>query len=159
MPLRRFQCRLTIDFEVAVDSITEDTVHALAATYENRDEVASDPETWEWAARQRRLLHALVSRPDLLRRFVEARAHMVASEEAGEWASDGLEGGPVGEGGKREHDGFWAAVDLLSAEDRAFFEDRYQSLDLYEATAAFDEAFDVYPTRVTLDVDRESAAR
>lgn len=152
MSLRRFRFRLTIDFEVAVGSITEDTVHTLADAYENRSEVVSDPNTWAWVARQQRLLHALVSRPDLLRQFVEARARVTASEEAGEWVSSALEDESNATGVGLGDDGFWAAVDLLSEEDRAFFGDRYGDPDLYESTSVFDGAFDAYPTHVALNV-------
>ena len=67
MPLRRIPCHLTVEFVVDVDSITEDAAHEYAS--ELRDpRAASDPETWAWIGLQRRLLHALVSRPDLLQR-------------------------------------------------------------------------------------------
>ena len=82
MPLRRLSCRLIIDFSVEVDSITEDAAHDYAK--ESGDpRAASDPETWAWIGMQRRLLHALVSRPGLLRRHVESEMRVVVSEEGG----------------------------------------------------------------------------
>lgn len=43
---RCFRLRLTVDFEVAVRSITKDSVHDLAAAFSNRDEVVANPGAW-----------------------------------------------------------------------------------------------------------------
>ena len=140
---------------MAVDSITEDTVHEHAREYSNRDEVVADPNTWAWVARQRRLLHALLSQPDLLRRYVEARAEGAAVEEVGTWVFHGLDR----DGADRGSDPFWEAVGLLDEADRAYFEERDDALLLYESTVVLaapslrvDEAFRVVPGRVDLDV-------
>ena len=146
---RRFRFRLTIDFEVAVRSITEDSVHDLAATFLNRDEVVADPNTWAWVARQQRLLHALVSSPGLLRRYVEARAQGAAAEEAGGWVFEEME--RIADRGGVEDGAFWGAVEMLREEDRAYFEAKSDEGTLYESTMVFDSAFDVDPTGVTLE--------
>lgn len=146
---RRFRFRLTVDFEVAVHSITEDSVHDLAATFSNRDEVVADPNTWAWVARQQRLLHALVSSPGLLRRYVEARAQGAAAEEAGGWVFEEME--RSADRGGEEDGAFWGAVEMLREEDRAYFEATSDEGTLYESTTVFDSAFDAYPTGVTLE--------
>lgn len=146
---RRFRFRLTIDFEVAVRSITEDSVHDLAATFSNRDKVVADPNAWAWVARQQWLLHALVSSPGLLRRYVEARAQEAAAEEAGDWVLEEME--RIADRGGVEDGAFWSAVEMLREEDRAYFEAKSDEGTLYESTIVVNSAFNAYPTGVTLE--------
>ena len=151
MPLRRLSCRLTIDFVADVHSITEDAAHTYAAESGDPD-AASDPETWAWIGMQRRLLHALVSRPDLLRRYVAAEARVVASEEAGQWTFDGL----GGEGDEHSLDVAWEAIAELSEEDRLAFVRSAEANTLVEDADLVWRAFDYEPTNVRVEIVAES---
>ena len=151
MPLRRFSCRLTVDFVAEVDSITEDAAHAYAA--ESGDpNAAGDPETWAWIGMQRRLLHALVSRPDLLRRFIRSEAEVVVSEEAGQWVHE--------EFGYGSHEGpldvVWEAIGDLSDDDQLAFVRSAEANTLVEDADLVWRAFRYEPTGVRLDMDVEA---
>ena len=151
MPLRRFTCRLTIDFVADVHSITEDAAHTYAAESGDPD-AASDPETWAWIGMQRRLLHALVARPDLLRRYVTAEARVAASEEAGQWAYDALGYEP----GESPLDVVWEAIADLSEEDRLAFVRTAEANTLIEDADLVWRAFEYEPTSVQVEVGIES---
>ena len=148
MPLRRIPCRLTIDFVAEVDSITEDAAHDFAAE-SGEPGAAGAPETWAWIGMQRRLLHALVSRPDLLRQYAEAEAQAVVSEEAGGWVHD--------EFGYRSNDGdfdaVWEAIGDLDEADRLAFVQSAQANALGEDADLVWRSFRYTPTGVRLEVD------
>lgn len=147
MPLRRLSCRLTIDFAVEVDSITEDAAHDYAK--ESGDPgAASDPETWAWIGMQRRLLHALVSRPDLLRRYVESEMRVVVSEEAGQWTHDALRD----ESDQGDFDAVWEAIGSLSEEDQLAFVRSAEANTLVEDADLFWRAFRYKPTDVKVEI-------
>ena len=132
-------------------SITEDAAHTYAAESGDPD-AASDPETWAWIGMQRRLLHALVSRPDLLRRYVAAEARVVASEEAGQWTFDVL----GGEGDEHSLDVAWEAIGELSEEDRLAFVQSAEANTLIEDADLVWRAFDYEPTNVRVEIVAES---
>lgn len=151
MPLRRIPCRLTVEFVVDVDSITEDAAHEYAS--ELRDpRAASDPETWAWIGLQRRLLHALVSRPDLLQRYVKAEAQVTVSEEAGHWVH-GEYGYGSGEGAL---DVVWEAVADLSEEDQLAWVASAEARTLVEDADLVWRAFRSVVKAVRLEVDGEA---
>lgn len=62
--------RLTLDFEVEVGEITEEAVRHHYRQHTNYEEVMRDPGTWEMAARQNRLLLALLADPEMLDSFL-----------------------------------------------------------------------------------------
>lgn len=152
MPLRRFSGRLTIEFTVDVNSITEDAAHDYAAESGEAD-AASDPKTWEWIGLQRRLLHALVSRPDLLRQYVMAEARGVVSEEAGQWVYDAFGYGD------EDHslDAVWTAIGELSEADQLAFVRSAEAGTLIEDGDLVWRAFRCQPTDVRLDVGSEGS--
>ncbi len=149
MPLRRIDCRLTVDFAIEIDSITEDAVHDFAAESGDPD-AASDPRTWEWVGLQRRLLSGLVSRPDLLRRFVESEARSVAREETGAWVFEAL-------GDEDEtFEVLSEVVSTLDADDRAAIERSARERLLVEDTDLFWRAFRFTPTDVRLGINGDA---
>jgi hypothetical protein len=62
--------RLTLDFEVEVGEITEEAVRRYYRRHTNYEELMRDPGTWEMAARQNRLLLALLGDPEMLDSFL-----------------------------------------------------------------------------------------
>ena len=148
MPLRRFPCRLVVEFDLDVDPITDEAAREYSAV-DDAPDAPSAEELRGLVALQRRLLGALVGRPDLLRRYVEAEAEAAVSEEAGQWVSDEFgygepDGGPT--------DALWEAVGDLSDEDQLAFVASDQARTLYEDAELVWGAFRCRPTGVRLEV-------
>ena len=148
MPLRRFPCRLVIEFHLDVDPITDEDAQAYSA--ESGEPGSPDAEELrELVALQRRLLGALVARPDLLRRYVAAEAKVRVSEEAGQWVFDQFGYGDPGHG---PTDALWEAVGDLSDEDQLAFVASSQAETLYEDAELVWHTFQCRPTDVRLEI-------
>lgn len=148
MPLRRFPCRLVVEFDLDVDPVTDGA--AWEYSLESTEPGAPDAgELRELVALQRRLLGALVARPDLLRRYVEAEAEVMVSEEAGQWVFDEF---GYGEPDSGPTDALWEAVGDLSDEDQLAFVASGQAGTLYEDAELVWRAFQCRPTDVRLEI-------
>jgi hypothetical protein len=62
--------RMTLDFEVEVEELTDERLREYYRRFTNYEELAGDPETWENISRQRRLQRALLEDEEALRRFL-----------------------------------------------------------------------------------------
>lgn len=62
--------RLTIDFKITAGEITRETVENYYRSYVNYQELMRSELTWEMAARENRLLQALIQNGEVLDRFL-----------------------------------------------------------------------------------------
>ena len=76
MKLRK-RLRMTMDFEVTINEITEESLREHCRMFTNPDELLADPETHRNLARQQRLQQALLADKESLRRFL---TYVIVSE-------------------------------------------------------------------------------
>jgi hypothetical protein len=69
--------RMTLEFEVTINEITEESLREHCRMFTNPDELLADPETHRNLERQQRLQHALLADEESLRRFL---TYVVVSE-------------------------------------------------------------------------------
>lgn len=107
--------RLTVDFKIIAGEITREFVENFYRDYVNYQEVMGNPLTWEIAARENRLLNALIRKDDVLDRYL---AYAILSEV------DPAKGSPLNEllGIVREEEEILEPViRSLAKDDEEFF--------------------------------------
>lgn len=84
---RRF--RLDVSYYISFTDITRESHDRLVSEYANREELREDPEVWEHAQRERRLLHALLADDVTLRKYIAYRlADMTGAISVADVAAD-----------------------------------------------------------------------
>ena len=82
----RKHLQLTFEFAVSVEDITSDSVARDLSHYTNKSDLVDAPETYELAERQKKLLNALISNEDLLKKYIYLR--VFSNFEGGEFYND-----------------------------------------------------------------------
>lgn len=68
MALRRY--KVTYEYEIVVNDITKESHAEKLKRFPNHEELKDDPDYWEHALKERRLLHALMSDPRIRERHI-----------------------------------------------------------------------------------------
>lgn len=138
MTLRK-RLRMTLDFEVEVEELTDERLHEYYRQSSNYEELASDLELWENLRRQIRLQSALLEDEGALRRFL---THVVVNEV--DPSLDGRLGEVFGVGGMWVEEGILEPLfSRLGEEDERYFREVSdgEAGHLYENIVVLDRSF------------------
>lgn len=139
------QYKITLEFVLDVDELVEDVVRDIYKRTMNYEEIMQDPETWEHAERQRRLLHALLANPAVLQRFVRYKAVDLLETYGNDLVKEEL---AVEEEVERILD---PILTHLNLEDATTFREAIEHGYFYESTEAFDNCFTIRLARANID--------
>jgi len=150
--LMRRTFTVTLEATVSVCAIDDELVAATHRGF-NNDALANDPDRPEWIARDRRLLAALLERPDLVSDLL--RRHVASSLSGLYVRDDSLEGaGLTTEAEGQMLEGLQA---VLPSDDQQFYHDVWKEGYFYDNTSYFQGAFSTRLTRVRIH-EAEGAA-
>lgn len=128
--------RLTMDFEIEISDITKETIDRYYRRLNNYEELIQKPESWETAARQNRLLLALLADPEALDRFLT----FIVTNEVNPCEDSRL---PEVFSVKTEDEIMQPLFSRLSDEDAAFFRDVSEAGFLWDNMEMVDDSFRV----------------
>jgi hypothetical protein len=131
--------RMTLDFEVVVEELTDETLRAHYRESSNFEELVGDREFWANATRQIRLQRALLEDEEVLRRYL---TYVVAVEV--DPSSDSRVVEVFGVGGERaEGDIFGPLFSRLGGDDERFYRELSEGGVLYDNVEALSRSFRV----------------
>lgn len=128
--------KLTLDFEVEITEITEESVRSHYRLHNNYEEVMRSPDTWEIAARQNRLLLRLSEDREALDRFL---AFIITGEVCPCADSRLAEVFRLG----KEEDVIRSVYDRMDSQDSEFFREVSEEGLLWDNMQLVDERFQI----------------
>jgi hypothetical protein len=145
--------RMVLDFEVAVEELTDESLHEYYRRLKGYEELSGDAEMWANVTRQLRLQRALLKDEEALGRFIT----MVVVDEVDSRLDSRL-GEVFGVGGMwGEEEILGPVISRLDEEDANFYRELIESELLHENTEALNRAFRVVWRRATLEEVRPVA--
>jgi hypothetical protein len=124
--------RMTLDFEVTVEELTDEGLREFYRQFAGGEESRANPEEWAGRSRQIRLQRALLEDDGALRRFI---TYVVTNEVDSSLDSRLREA--FGVGGERADEAILESVfSRLDAEDAEYFLEASRSESLFEAVEA-----------------------
>lgn len=122
------QLRMTLDFEVTAEELTDEALREYYRTSSNFEELISDREFWANISRQVRLQKVLLEDEEVLKKYL---TYVVAVEV--DSSSDSRLAEVFGVGGKRpEEDIFGPLFSRLEEEDESFFREVSEEDSLFD---------------------------
>ena len=144
----RKRLRMTLDFEVEVEELTDETLREFYGGSGSFEELVGDAETWANLNRQVRLQRALLEDEEALRRFLT----YVVTDEV-DPSLDSRLGEVFGEDADEEILG--AVFSRLDAEDAEYFREVRAAGALFDSTEVLNLGFRVRWKRATLEEIRQ----
>ena len=156
--LLRKRFRVTLDVEVVVDDITRETFAQDVSRYANRDEIVADPQQWQMAQREKRLLHSILANEDTRDRRVRVAA-MKAVRDAFNYETDGTlaeDLAQVDDIDEAPRDILRSHARQLASADARFFQDVHADRLLCENTEHVENRFQGKVITADLEVIEET---
>lgn len=139
--------RMTLDFEVEVAQITDESLREHYRHSSNYEELVGDAELWANLGRQVRLQRALLEDEEALRQFIT----FVVADEV-DASTNSLLGEVFGVGGERsEEDILGPVFRRLSAEDARYLREASEVGELFESIEVLSRSFKVRWTAARLE--------
>jgi hypothetical protein len=141
------QMRMVLDFEVEVEELTEEALHAHYRRFRNYEELVDDPEGWENLRRQFRLQRALLEDETALPKFLT----LVVVDEV-DSRLDGRLGEVFGVGGMWSEEEILGPVfSQLGEEDERYFREVSAATALFDSIEVLSLSFSVRWVGATLE--------